>query len=528
MDNSKDIRPKNEGRRILIFVVLLVVLLGGAYLSSKFEKGARAEKIDFDLYAMSQCPYGTQAEEVVLGAMSGFEEYINFNVEYIADKNEDGSFSSLHGQPEVEGNLYQLCVKENYADKFWSYLECQNRNYQDLKSSFESCANEVGANYEVVKNCAEGDEGAELLTASSEKAKALKVAGSPTFYLDNEIYTGPRTEIALQRSFCRVLEDEPKICGELPQDKEFTAYLLTDSRCTKPECDTTKLKEQLISSFSKIKFEELDYNNKKGKEFYEKYELTYLPAVLFSQEIKETDNYSQLERYLREVDDLFNLAIGAVHDPSKEICDNGEDDTGNGLVDCADNDCEASMECREEIAQRLDLFVMSMCPFGTQAMDAMKEVLDNFGDNIDFHINYIANENPDGSFQSLHGQPEVDENIRELCAMKYYPKKYMEYAWCRNQDIQGDWQACAADLPAIGPCAESDEGKRLHSQNIKLSNDLGIGASPTWMVNNKYIFSGIDAEVVRENYCKYNEVAGCENTLSGQASGDVAAGGSCN
>ena len=34
---------------------------------------------------------------------------------------------------------------------------------------------------------------------------------------------------------------------------------------------------------------------------------------------------------------------------------------------------------------------------------------------------------------------------------------------------------------------------------MKLANDLKVGASPTWMVNNKYMFSGLDAETVRVN-----------------------------
>lgn len=528
MYHSEDIRPKSEGRKIAIFVALLVVLLGGAYLSNKFERGARAEKVDFEVYVMSQCPYGSQAEGIVMGAMKGFEDYMNFNVEYIANRSDEGAFSSLHGPSEVEGDMYQLCVQKNFPDKFWLYLECQNKNYQDLKSSFESCASEVSIDYGLLKSCAEGDEGAELLTQSLNKAKELSVSGSPTFFLDGERYSGPRTEIGMQRSFCRVLDDEPKICGELPQDKEFTAYLLVDSRCTKDECNADKLIAQLETSFSKIKFEELDYISNTGKEFYEKYSLRYLPALLLTEEVKEAENYPDIERYLRQVDDLYNLAIGAIHDPTKEMCDNGEDDTGNGLVDCADSDCADAFECREEEPGRLDLFVMSLCPYGTQAMNSMQEVLDNFGEKLDFNLNFIANQNSDGSFEALHGQPEVDENIRELCAAKYYPNEYMEYVWCRNADIGGDWRACAADFPAIEPCSEADEGQRLHAQNIILGNQLGIGASPTWLVNNKYIFSGIDAETVRENFCRYNDIEGCENVLSGAAAQGGASGGSCN
>lgn len=519
-------KPKGEGKKILFFGVIIVVLaIAGYFLSQGKANVANADKINFDLYVMSQCPYGTQAEEAVMGAMDGFEDYVNFNVEYIAKANPDGTFQSLHGEPEVQGNLHQLCVKTKAPDKFWDYLKCQNPNYQDITSTFESCAKEVGLNYDDIKACAEGDEGTNLFKESIAKSDAVKATGSPTFYIAGQQYTGNRTPVALQRALCAALDNKAKKCGDIPQDKEFTAYVVNDPRCTKPECDTASLKSQLQSTFSKIKFEELDYSTAEGLKFYEENGLTVLPAILFAPEVKSAENFASVEPYLVEAGDLFNLRIGASFDPSMEICDNNIDDTGNGQVDCDDSDCADFLGCRSEVAKRLDLFVMSQCPYGTMALNAMAEVLDNFGSNVDFHINYIANENADGTFQSLHGQGEVDENIRELCAIKYYPSNYMDYIWCRNENITGDYSSCAANFPKVKTCFESDEGAGLLSENIKLANELAIGASPTWMVNNRYTFNGIDAETVKTNFCQYNDVAGCDETLSGQT-GTVA--GSCN
>jgi hypothetical protein len=276
-----------------------------------------------------------------------------------------------------------------------------------------------------------------------------------------------------------------------------------------------------------MKLEKKDYNTEEGKKFYDKYKLTLLPAILFDEKVKEAEGYSQVEKYLKETDGLFSLAIGASFDPTKEICDNEKDDTNNGQIDCADADCKGFLGCRAEAAKRLDLFVMSQCPYGIQAMNAVQEVLDNFGKNIDFNLHYIANENADGTFQSLHGQGEVDEDIRELCAAKYYPTSFMNYVSCRNKNIQGDWTTCAANFGKIKACAEGDEGKKLLSDDIKIANELNIGASPTWMVNNRNEFNGIDAETVRKNFCQYNDVAGCDKTLSGQSATGAPAG-SCN
>ena len=323
--------------------------------------------------------------------------------------------------------------------------------------------------------------------------------------------------------------------ADIDQTK-LTAYIVTDSRCVDCSQMVEYAKTQLQSMFTGIEFKEYDYSKSEGEKFYKKYKLTVLPAILFTSAIKSNEQYANMENYLtpNTVDpELLLLSLGSTFDPTKEICDNQKDDTGNGKVDCDDSDCSTSKACRENKENTLDLFVMSQCPYGTQALDAMKEVLNNFKDKINFNIHYIANQNQDGTFDSLHGQPEVDENIRELCAIKHYPEnyKYMDYIWCINKEMQNNssaykWETCAKDFPKIKTCFNSDEGKQLLSENIKLANELQIGASPTWMANNRYEFSGIDSETVKSNFCKYNSgLVGCENTLSSET---ATPSGSCN
>ena len=195
-------------------------------------------------------------------------------------------------------------------------------------------------------------------------------------------------------------------------------------------------------------------------------------------------------------------------------------------MDCDDETCQGQLVCRSTIEKHLQVFVMSMCPFGVRAENAMIEVLDAFKDDgIQFQVHFIADEQPDGTFKALHGQPEVDENIRQLCAMDMYPKNYkwFDYIKCRNEDIRNpDWKACAAkakmDAAAMEKCATGEKGKKLHSEDIKIARSLGIGASPTWLANNKFQFSGVAPEAIKKNFCAYNkDMKGCEKTLSGAA-----------
>lgn len=305
---------------------------------------------------------------------------------------------------------------------------------------------------------------------------------------------------------------------------KLSITILNDKRCA--DCDTSNLKAQLTQLFPAAAYNELDYSSKQGKELYEKNQLDVLPSILFTDAVRTQSGYANVQQYLVQKGSYLELMIGSTFDPKAEICDNKVDDDNNGKIDCEDSYCSGKMICRQEIKNKLDVFVMSQCPYGTAALDAVKEVLNNFKKaNINFNINYIANENPDGSFSSLHGQPEVDENIREICAAKYYPDnyKYMDYVWCRNKNIRdANWEPCAKEAfgasDKIKACFEGDEGRKLLSENIKKANELGIGASPTWLANNKKEFSGIDAETIKQNFCSSNPgTEGCSNTLTGNA-----------
>lgn len=141
----------------------------------------------------------------------------------------------------------------------------------------------------------------------------------------------------------------------------------------------------------------------------------------------------------------------------------------------------------------VQLFVMSECPYGVQAEEAFFPVIKALSNQINFELHFIANDNGDGTFQSLHGQKEVDEDIRQVCAMKYYPNAYIDYISCQNtnymasKDISTTWEACITtaklDLTTIKTCAEGTEGKELLRANIKLANEKQVGGSPTMFIN---------------------------------------------
>jgi hypothetical protein len=307
-------------------------------------------------------------------------------------------------------------------------------------------------------------------------------------------------------------------------EMKATLLVLSDKRCQSRSCRTEPVVRQLKQAVPDLQVENLDYGSAEGAKLFKEEGLKTLPAFLFTEEIKAGPGYVRLGRHLKQTDKgkLLQLKVRADWDPLAEICDNGVDDTGNGKIDCADPDCRNAPVCRPEEKKRLDLFTMSMCPFGTQALDSMSEVLKAFDNQLDFRIHYIATEQGQG-FKALHGQPEVDENIRELCAIKHYPKsfKYMDYIWCRNRMIKDpNWKTCTGpktgiDAQVIERCATGGEGRGLLRESLKLAETLKVSASPTWLANNRHLFHAIAPEHIKDGLCKHNPgLKGCEKKLS--------------
>ena len=141
----------------------------------------------------------------------------------------------------------------------------------------------------------------------------------------------------------------------------------------------------------------------------------------------------------------------------------------------------------------LELFVMSYCPYGVQAEEKIIPIIKEFGDQIDFKLQFIAQEKEEPSaqditpFVSLHGYPEVAENIRQLLIAEEYPDRYLDYILCRGKKLDKSWEACAEklgiDVAKIQALFDSPKAEQLFRENIKRATELGVRASPTILVD---------------------------------------------
>lgn len=513
-------------KKTILLSMVIIIAAAFAMACDKLKPQPK-EKVEVIFHVMSQCPFGVQVENGIKPVLDKIGKSVDFKLAFIGNETAPGQFTSLHGEPEVKGDLLQVCAAKIAPEKYMDVIFCMNKNSREIPGNFKACADEVKVDAAKITACADGEEGKKLLSDSFKFSTEKNAKGSPTISIGGKPYNGGRKGNDFMRAICAEYKTaKPQVCSEIPEPKAVDMTVLTDARCK--DCAPDRIVNQLKSVFPKLNAKTLDYGTPEGKQLYDSLKdkgVKLLPTFLFAPNVKDDEGFAQIEKFVVEAGTYKMLRIGAKFDPTAEICDNGKDDDGNGKSDCEDDNCKNKPVCRKEEPKKLDLFIMSQCPYGVMAGNAMKEVLDAFDKKINFNIHFIADETAPGKFNSLHGQPEVDEDIRELCAIKLAPKdyKYMDYILCRNKDIRSDkWEDCAKeakiDVAKLKKCATTDEGTKLLSENIKLAKDLEIGGSPTWLANNKNQFSGIAAEQIKTSFCQFNkDVKGCEKKLSGDA-----------
>jgi hypothetical protein len=487
--------------------------------------GGSASAPTLEMYVMSQCPYGVQVVNAVAPVKEQLGDGLNLKIGYIGNGG-PGSFQSLHGPAEVKGDIAQLCAIKQSSNKALKMMVCQNKNPRAVDTNWKECAGEAGLDAAALEACINGDEGQQLLAASFAESQAKGAQGSPTMILNGKPYEGGRKTRDFLKAACGATTgNQPEACKNIPVPPVVHAIFFSDKRCA--DCNIAPLEARIKNELGGLQVQYVDYMSDEGKKLYNDLKsqdsnFKVLPAILVDgDEVqKDTEGYTTLQGYMAPLGKWRTLRLDAKFDPTAEICDNGGvDDDGDGKIDCADDQCKEAKVCRAAKPKTLDMFVMSHCPYGAQAMVAANDVVDHFGKDLTLNVHFIGQMQGD-TLSSMHGQAEVDEDLREICAANKYPKnnQFSKYLACRSKDLRNnDWQACAKssgmDEKVIAKCVET-EGKDLLKKSFEFANGLEIGASPTFLSNNRREFNAVDAATLQKQFCADNpDVAGCSKPI---------------
>jgi hypothetical protein len=164
----------------------------------------KAEVAKLELFVMTHCPYGTQAEKGFIPFMESLPE---------ADTKIRFVHYFMH-EPEEPETPRQVCIREEQSDKFLPYLK------EFLKEgSTENALDMAGIDVTAMEECISSGRAAEYYAEDSSLSQAYGVQGSPTLVVNGAIASGVgRSPAAYLGAACAAFNEEPSACSSLALD----------------------------------------------------------------------------------------------------------------------------------------------------------------------------------------------------------------------------------------------------------------------------------------------------------------------
>lgn len=177
-----------------------------------------------EMYVMSFCPYGIQAETAMKPAFDLLSSSVDFKVRFITvvSGNTIDSIQSLHGTNEASEDLRQVCIMKNYdAKTYWNYMQSFDSNCPSflnnataLDNCWKSAATKFGIDTSLIQSCASGNEGLQLVKADADLATQLGIQGSPTILINGAQYGGDRSSDSFKQAICSAFTNPPAACSQ--------------------------------------------------------------------------------------------------------------------------------------------------------------------------------------------------------------------------------------------------------------------------------------------------------------------------
>lgn len=179
---------------------------------------------------------------------------------------------------------------------------------------------------------------------------------------------------------------------------------------------------------------------------------------------------------------------------------------------------------------KVELFVMTYCPYGLQAEKGILPALQALGDKVDAKIRFVH--------YFMHGDKETQETYNQVCIREEQAAKFNAYLNCFT--VSGDSLACqttaGVNKSKLASCVAA-KAKDYYKVDSGLSEGYGVQGSPTLVINGVQSNAGRDAASYLNGICAAftNKPAECSKQLSSaspssgfgagsDASGSAAAG----
>jgi hypothetical protein len=172
-----------------------------------------------ELFVMSHCPYGLQIEKGIIPVLDLLGDKIDFELKFVD--------YAMHGRKEIDEQLTQACVQENFENKLTSYLKCfsEEGNSQLCLDNNEidanvmaDCAQKIDNEYSITdlyNNKQNWKNGVyPLFPLDAADVKVYGVEGSPTLLVNGKIVASSRDSKSLLKTICSAFINKPAECEQ--------------------------------------------------------------------------------------------------------------------------------------------------------------------------------------------------------------------------------------------------------------------------------------------------------------------------
>jgi len=174
----------------------------------------KTDKPQLDAFVVSQCPYGLQMQRVLADVVKSAPALAeNIKVRYLGSV-ANGKITSMHGDAEAQENLKQICIREEQASKYWSYVSCYMK-----AGKTDECLTSTGIDKSKLSQCSTNAErGLAYAKEDFDLSTKHGITGSPGLVQNNEKVSesdfGGRTAESLKTLICCGSNTKPSACSK--------------------------------------------------------------------------------------------------------------------------------------------------------------------------------------------------------------------------------------------------------------------------------------------------------------------------
>ena len=222
----------------------------------------KTPKPKVELYVMSFCPFGKQAERGILPVLKLLKDKIDFELHFIFYENycqsmlnyysrqvkdedwgktfgktkeqwledckkeyclENTNYCSMHGVKEAEEDLRQICIFNKSKEEWIKYVEYFNEHctLQNLDTCWKEALSKTSITEEEINSCLENK--VKLAENEIKLTTSKNVSGSPTMFINGTLYSGSRTPEAYKKAICSAFTEQPEECNKTLSDNAGAA-----------------------------------------------------------------------------------------------------------------------------------------------------------------------------------------------------------------------------------------------------------------------------------------------------------------